>query len=70
MYLRIADEEDRRRIEVLKGDTDQVLIFVSPCIELPTCDIVGQLVNYSVVYSPQLSQHWPWYQCRIFDQTH
>ncbi len=29
MYLRIADEQDRRRAELLRSDTDQILIFVS-----------------------------------------
>lgn len=32
MYLRIAEEEDQMRAELLKADTDQILIFVSPRI--------------------------------------
>ena len=31
IYLRIAEEQDQKRVEVLKRDTDQLLIFVSPC---------------------------------------
>lgn len=32
MYLRIAEEEDQRRVELLKAETEQILIFVSPRI--------------------------------------
>jgi hypothetical protein len=41
MYLRVAKEEDQSTAELLKADTDQILIFVSPCIGLLPCHIVG-----------------------------
>ena len=30
MYLRISQEEEEKRAQRLKGDTDQLLVFVSP----------------------------------------
>ncbi len=43
MYLRVAKEQDQSTAELLKADTDQILIFVSPCIgfKLLPCHIVG-----------------------------
>jgi len=32
MYLRISEEQDEKRAKHLKEDTDQLLVFVSPCI--------------------------------------
>jgi hypothetical protein len=30
MYVKIAEEQERKRVELLRGDTDQLLVFVSP----------------------------------------
>ena len=30
LHLRIADEHDGRRLKLLRADTDQILVFVSP----------------------------------------
>ena len=32
LYLRIAEVHDARRLKLLKGDTDQILVFVSFCV--------------------------------------
>ncbi len=30
LYVRVVEECDRKRLELLKGDTDQILVFVGP----------------------------------------
>jgi hypothetical protein len=32
LYLRISEEYDRRKYELLKGDLDSILVFVSHCV--------------------------------------
>lgn len=32
LYLQTAENRDSKRLELLKGDTDQILVFVSPCV--------------------------------------
>jgi hypothetical protein len=32
LYLRISEEHDRRKYELLKGEIDSILVFVSHCV--------------------------------------
>ena len=37
LYLRISEEHDRRKYELLKGELDSILVFVSHYVCLPPC---------------------------------
>ncbi|KAH9993192.1 hypothetical protein BJV77DRAFT_374221 [Russula vinacea] len=65
LYLRTAEEHDGRRRKLLKGDTDQILVFVSPCICYHSRQILIFSGKSSVVCSPPQLQHWSCRRSRI-----
>ena len=46
LYLRAAEGHDAKRLKLLKGDIDQILVFVSPCVGYP---ITHRLINSEAI---------------------